>query len=426
MLFHFALAITLFAGSDALFPLMATGGDEALAGFPAAAQARTMMWLFAFALQAGCMAMSWRAVAAAIAENRIFMVLMGFAIASASWSEVPWQALYGAAQLTVLTIFALAVCQRLPLDRALVTAALTYAVLIVMSLVIVVVRPELGLTTSEMYFGAWRGVFIHKNHFGTQLTFAFATFLSCAVLNRGMLRWISILVLAVVIFCCVMSRSTTALVICALMPICAGAACMARMSRSIRLALGGLVVMAVALGLAMFLGGWEWAMSMLGKDPDLTGRGELWNMIFRSIESRPILGFGYDTYWATTASDGGIAVTRSFSWSPKGSHNAWIETASQLGLAGLFMLAYVYARTIRAALSWTFNARARALDARLWLVMLLFAITEWSFVEVNVMHHNNSVHFIFALLTGYLVHLGTGRLPPSGNARGSAADIRRS
>ena len=36
---------------------------------------------------------------------------------------------------------------------------------------------------------------------------------------------------------------------------------------------------------------------VLGRDPTLTGRTEIWRFAIKSIASRPFLGYGYDVFW---------------------------------------------------------------------------------------------------------------------------------
>jgi O-antigen ligase len=420
--FGLTLAAFTFVGADALFPLLVSGGQEIDIDTAATSRVRMVSWLFCYLLAGLCFVISWRAVMDAIRENIIFMLLIAFAVLSSLWSGEAWRSAYSAVQLGVLSLFALTVAQRLPLERALKVIGVVYALIVILSLALVVARPDLGISSSIMYNGAWRGIFIHKNHFGTQLSFAFVTFFCGMVLLSRRWRIICSGLAMVVLFLCVMSRSSTALLTCLAIPGIYMLIVLARQSRSLFLAMAGIAVAGCAAFVTILAGGWDLIMDALGKDPDLSGRTELWSMIFSSIESRPVLGFGYDSYWSSNARDGGAVITRSLVWSPGGAHNSWIELTTQLGFTGLFLWLAVFLRTIRLSVKELFAFGVPMTSRLLWPALLCVPIITWSLVESNLMRHGNSVHFLFALLTGYVVHFLIMPRSIEGNGRPTKGD----
>jgi O-antigen ligase len=421
--FAVTLAVAMFVSADALFPLLVSGGQEMDIDTSATAHVRTLAWMLVFLMFAMCFAVSWRGLMAAIRENLLFVLLIGFAFVSAIWSDSPLRAAYSAAQLGVLTLFALTVAYRLPLERALLVACLTYAAMTGLSLAMIVARPDLGISSSIMYEGAWRGIFIHKNHFGTQLSLAFAAFFAAFVLMSGRIRWLWAMLLLVTVALSFKSRSSTALLTCLAIPTVYLVLRATRLSRSMIYGVIGFVLAGGSIAVAILAGNWSAILEAIGKDPDLSGRAGLWSMIFDSIASRPVLGFGYDSFWSSTASDGGAAITRSVVWSPGGAHNGWIELTTQLGLAGLAWWLAVFLRTVGLAARWCVEPSRKRDPLGLWPVLTLVVVVTWSLVESNVMRHANSVHFMFSLITGYLVHLDTGTI--RGRDRGLATKGNR-
>lgn len=407
-IFAVALAVTLFVSADALFPLLVSGGQEIDIDTAATARVRTLGWMAVYLLSFVCLAISWRGAIEAIRQNLVFVLLIALAIFSAMWSDNPLRAAYSASQLGVLTLFALTVSYRLPHSQALVVACFSYAMMIGLSVALIAIRPDLGISSSIMYEGAWRGIFIHKNHFGTQLSFAFVTFFSVFILFTGWVRWAGAALLLVTLFLCFKSRSSTAVITCLAVPLIYLALHAAKTSRSMLYGIIGATFTGASIMVAILAGGWKAIMELLGKDPELSGRGSLWSMIFDSIETHPFLGFGYDSYWSSPAVGGGGAITRSVVWSPGGAHNGWIELTTQLGFIGLALWAVVFLRTAGLATRLSLGRNQGGNPGALWPALMLIVVTTWSLVESNIMRHGNSVHFVFALMTGYLLHLDTG------------------
>jgi O-antigen ligase len=403
-LFAIALAIALFVTSDALFPLLVSGGIESSIDSSATSRMRLLERIAAYAVFGLCFVVSWRSAIAAVRENLLLCLMIALAGISPLWSDDPWKSAYSAAQLAIGGLFALMVAQRLQLRVALLVAFATYAAIIAISLAVIVVRPDLGTSSSEMYHGAWRGAFIHKNHFGTQLSIAFATFVAAGIYWRGWSRWVALTLLPVTLGLAVLSRSSTAVFTCAGVAGIFFLILLMSRSRSAFYAVLGAVVAFGSTGAVILAGGWETIMEMIGKDPDISGRGELWSMIFNSIQHRPFLGFGYQSFWTSTAADGGEAITRNVAWRPGGAHNAYIEIAAELGLVGLGLWLVVYLRTSVAALSLAFQRLRLPGVPVIWPALVLFALTCWSMVETNLMLYANSVQFVFVLMTGYVLH----------------------
>lgn len=110
---------------------------------------------------------------------------------------------------------------------------------------------------------------------------------------------------------------------------------------------GGLLALAVvALTVAWLLR--EPLLDLVGRSSDLTGRGDIWLAVWHLIVERPVLGWGWVSYWPPwTPPFDGLVVIRGVEYLQ--AHNAWLDTWLQLGALGvLVLLAYVVALTKRA------------------------------------------------------------------------------
>ncbi|MEF2977772.1 O-antigen ligase family protein [Subtercola sp. YIM 133946] len=84
---------------------------------------------------------------------------------------------------------------------------------------------------------------------------------------------------------------------------------------------------------------------LLGRGDTLTGRVDIWNTVLNLAWQRPVLGWGWVSYWAPWAEPfknliviDGTAYLQA--------HNAWIDVFLQLGLVGLFVFSCLIAATI--------------------------------------------------------------------------------
>jgi exopolysaccharide production protein ExoQ len=97
-------------------------------------------------------------------------------------------------------------------------------------------------------------------------------------------------------------------------------------------------------------------LALMGKQPDLTGRSDIWAFVIDLAQQRPVLGWGWVSYWAPWAAplntlpyEGGVQQFQA--------HNAWLDIWLQLGFVGLAVFGFlVVSTTLRA---WLFAADRR-------------------------------------------------------------------
>jgi O-antigen ligase len=87
---------------------------------------------------------------------------------------------------------------------------------------------------------------------------------------------------------------------------------------------------------------------LIGKDPTLTGRTDLWKSVVISGMKHPFLGFGYDAFWSVM--QGEVAnIAFAMHWAPMYAHNGFLDVWLTLGALGLAMVVYSMLRALRDA-----------------------------------------------------------------------------
>jgi exopolysaccharide production protein ExoQ len=205
-----------------------------------------------------------------------------------------------------------------------------------------------------------------------------------------------------------MSRSKTAL-LCAVAPV-ALMLLMRGVRRGPAWATGGVFLAgAAAEGLGALL--WlkpDALLKMLGKDPTLTGRTDIWAAIFRQLAHQPLLGYGYGAFWLKDSLPAKF-IRAETQWLVPSAHNGWIDVLVQVGwIGGALTALTVLAAVLAAAL------RGWRLQDGGWTVAFLAAFVIRSLSESVLISQNSLDWALFAAaLTTLLMRRSAARPRPA-------------
>jgi O-antigen ligase len=253
--------------------------------------------------------------------------------------------------------------------------ATAFAVLAGASLLLGLLVPDLGRMT-ELFVGAWRGVWFEKNAFGGNMALGFVVFAGAAVLDAPRRRlWAGFAALAVLLV--LLSTSKTSL-----LSVLVGAAALAFVALVRRGPVTAVVtIWSGVAGLALIAGVLAFAsdavFAALGKDATLTGRTEIWAAALRRIHERPWFGWGYGAIWDSKDIWNPYArITREAGFPAHHAHSSWVEMALNLGLTGAVLWGLWCLETWVRALVGLFSGRAAWFAAPFLLVYTLTSLTE--------------------------------------------------
>jgi exopolysaccharide production protein ExoQ len=103
--------------------------------------------------------------------------------------------------------------------------------------------------------------------------------------------------------------------------------------------LNALIALLIAVPTTVLLVGVESILLMLGKNPTLTDRTLIWNLVL-SLSPDAWFGTGFENFWLGPRLD---TIWSAYSWKPNQAHNGYIETYLNLGLIGVALLVSVLA-----------------------------------------------------------------------------------
>jgi O-antigen ligase len=90
-------------------------------------------------------------------------------------------------------------------------------------------------------------------------------------------------------------------------------------------------------------------MEMIGKDPSLTGRTEIWAWAIFNIHLKPLLGWGYLAFW-TRQNPAAMQIADALHWEAPQAHNGLLEMLLFVGLVGTSYIVFLWGRALWLAL----------------------------------------------------------------------------
>ena len=89
-------------------------------------------------------------------------------------------------------------------------------------------------------------------------------------------------------------------------------------------------------------------LALLNRDVTLTGRTDIWRLVFLQWLQHPILGYGLEGFWGSPDSNN---VYLALHWTVTSAHNGFLECLVELGAVGLFLAMAV----LFLAMRWTWR-----------------------------------------------------------------------
>jgi O-antigen ligase len=271
--------------------------------------------------------------------NKYLLLFVLLALASTLWSGYE-KTLIRAIILSATCLFSIYFALRYTIKEQLILVSKCFLIILILSLIFVVLLPKYGIM-GGIHAGAWRGVFNHKNFLGKMMIISDIVFILLQM-NKDQRCWTTYFGIFASTILLIMSRSSSSL------------------GNFISLLLVLLVlrtwrwqfeIMIPAVSATLFLGisfkiwyeeNAAVIFDSLGKDASLSGRTDIWYLLYDIGLRKLWLGYGYESFWR--GFDGPSAeVWYAYDWHPPHAHNGFLELFLSLGLVGLtiFMLSFL-------------------------------------------------------------------------------------
>jgi exopolysaccharide production protein ExoQ len=290
----------------------------------------------------GLMVLGRYEVISAIRKNPV-LVLSGplLAAASALWSGSPYLSFRAALDLAFATGLACYLSERFSSEHLMRFFAFVGAVAAALSIGLALLLPSYGLF-QRYGGGAWQGIFSHKNGLGVTMAILLTPMFFLQRPMRTKLTYAAVLLGLVVL-----SQSRTAWFVTAgILTFVAWEFLFRRLRgiesvalSAIAIALACVLITAAVSHLAAF-------MTVIGKDPTMTGRTLIYQLVIEAILKHPLGGYGYGAFWFGATQESRNIATQ-INWPSIGyAENGFLELGLELGLCGIAVAIGIMGRAV--------------------------------------------------------------------------------
>ena len=146
-------------------------------------------------------------------------------------------------------------------------------------------------------------------------------------------------------------------------------------------------------------------LELLGRDPNLTNRAIIWSLLDPYIQERPIFGYGFGAFWASS-----IVTDFVERWGFIGNaHSGYYETLLNGGYIGLGLLIFLLIKVVKDLITAYIFSPKNSLIALCFSILVIQTIA--NYVGYVILNHNSSDMFILTtvIFLSTFLKLGTGK-----------------
>ncbi|HYE42400.1 MAG TPA: O-antigen ligase [Caulobacteraceae bacterium] len=303
---------------------------------------------------------------------------------SSLWSIFPEVTIRRWIAVTISMLFGVYLAAAFRGPRLLRLLCWAFMLMAILSLIFVAALPSYGIH-DDVNAGMWRGIWYEKNQAGMMM-FSGAIAALALLVSGAPGRRLGVAALVLCTFMMLGSQSKTSL-LCLLTGGGAiiGLHILRKVGPAAAVVLGWMGAVALSVGFAAVTAFKDQFYALLGKDPSLTGRTQIWDAMWRYIEERPTFGFGYAAFWKPDSIQADWIRFQN-EWPVPSAHHGWMEVLLQLGWVGVAVIGLAAMITVIATL-----VRLPTLGVRegYWAVGALITLGVVSLSEsVLLLHHN--------------------------------------
>ena len=333
-------------------------------------------------------------------RNFAMIVFLAIPLLSVVWSIAPDVTARRAIALAGTSLFGMYLAFALPVERVIRILAVVYSITAIVSLIVVIILPTYGTHQFGNYAGLWRGLYAQKNEFGATMAMAAIVIFLCPK-HTSKERLLGRIMVVLCVLLMVMSESRAAWISFASVCLVAlairsvgGQGAKTSVKVALTIAVSAVVIFLLIKNMIPLL-------EMIGKDPTLTGRTDIWGLALDRAAERPLLGYGYRAYWIDGNKDR-LQLIEGWADYINHGHNTYLDLYVELGYLGCFgFLIVILAFFVKIAKRIKYSNDY----VNIWAVSSMFFILVRGTAESTILQHAdiNWVLFVyfFALFQGY-------------------------
>jgi O-antigen ligase len=154
-----------------------------------------------------------------------------------------------------------------------------------------------------------------------------------------------------------------------------------------------ILLFSTAVALLLAIGGVAYFREitlLLGKDPTLTGRTEIWSAVLASAAKHPLIGYGYTAFWGGMEGESSNVLLAA-RWAVQSAHNGLLEIWLTLGAFGVGVILYSFLRAFKDAAQCVCEKRFYYT----WYLCIIFLIIVYSMDERPLAYPNSLAWILY-------------------------------
>jgi len=403
------VVFSLILYTDAFFSLLLSGGHSEGEGLQALSNISIFLFRLIYRVYSLIGIISFllmipylsKVVSVVIANKYIFL-FSGLVLASNLWSNDP-KAIGETFSFLCTYSFAIYFSIRYTFKEQLILLSKAFLIILISSILFIALLPKYGIMAG-VHAGVWRGVFTHKNFLGKSMVLSGIIFI-ILYLDREQRKITRYFGLIISVFLCVMSESSSSLgnLLSLILLIIIIHIWRWRLEIMIPASIGAILI-------AIIFQIWyqensELIFSLAGKDAGLSGRKEMWDLIYEIGLRRMWLGYGYSSFWGGFDSPS-AEVWYVYDWLPSHAHNGFLDLFVALGFVGLIIFILGLLDSFWKGFIWL-RYLTNTSDGFWPLVFLLFLVIS-NLTESGLMTPN-SIGTVLYISTAYSLTIVTSK-----------------
>jgi O-antigen ligase len=323
-------------------------------------------------------------------ENWLLILFLLLAFISILWSIGPLVTLFRALELLFATLIAAYIGTRFQPEQFMDILFWFGAGLFILSIALVFGAPRTGTMYWAPFYGAWRGVYWHRNHLASITALLSAVYLVRALLvfqsrnSKGILDGFFYIVSLVVLY---FAKSATGYIVFLLLNVLAvGVWLWLQSAHRLQRRHYIFILSGIAVAVVLVLLNLNFVFGLLHRDTTLTGRLGLWRQLLEIASQRLWFGHGFGAVWTFDSFREQVRQLAGWPSQPLVGDNGFLDIFLHLGIVGLIL--FVGVLIIATVRSFRYGFTQKTLTGFFPLMIMVYAffanITFSLFAETEV------------------------------------------
>lgn len=280
-------------------------------------------------------------------QNKLLALFLIYALLTLFWTVYYPATLYKLIFLSFSTIAGSYIAVRYGFRGVLDVISWVGAICGILSILVVLNYPFVGVMQTPIFLGSWVGIFWHRNHAGNIFAFFSMVFLLRLLLDDKLTRNRRIVIALFYLLSAMMvfgSRSATGIIVFLFLHFTVGLTflwlkCHERMKRWHYYAAAALLL----VGFLVFITNTGFFFGLLGRSATMTGRVPLWQDLFNNFYlQKPLFGYGYGAFWMLKIFRKILQIRQGWATQIYFADNGFLDILINTGLVGFLLFLSVY------------------------------------------------------------------------------------